>query len=302
MNFKGTYFLAKTVFEQAQKILPPDWTKRQKANKRPILTKAECAEYLAYTNLDRHQIADEVLNVFIKKPPFTNQLYHEELVRQMEQNLKALRVYLAPEALGRAAVQYRQAIQKTPSDWRLRGKYGQLLMKGLKDFQAAAEQYRLMRKFLPHSYVGHIALGAVSRELSDFDEVIAQYMEAIRIKPTCIDAHYYVAWAYQKQGRMDKAIEYYSKTLRLQPDRVPAYYNLAEILYRKGKVKEAVETYHKGLLFVPDSPNLHYNLGILLDRQGHRREAIKELNTALQIDPSSTKIRRVLEAILKKGN
>jgi len=302
LSFKGTYLLAKTVFEQAQKILPPDWTKRQKANKHPILTKAECAERLAYTDWDRHVIADRILSGFIKEPPFTNQLYHEELVRQMEQNLEALRIYLAPEALGRAAVQYRQAIQKAPSDWRLRWKYGKLLTEGLKDFQAAAEQYRLVQKCLPHSYVGCTALGAVSRGLGDLDEVIAQYLEAIRIKPTCGDAHYYVAWAYQKQGRMDKAKEYYSKTLRLQPDYMPAYNNLAEILYRQGRVDEGVEVYRKGLLFVPDSSILHCNLSVLLNRQGHRREAIKEIQTALQIDPNSTKIRKVLESILKKGN
>ncbi len=302
LNFKGTYFLAKTVFEQAQKILPPEWTKPQEANKHPILTQAECAERLAYTDWDRHGIADEILSGFIKEPPFTNQLYQKERVKQMEQNLEALRVYLAPEALERAAAQYRQAIQKAPSDWRLRWKYGKLLTEGLKDFQAAAEQYRLVQKRLPHSYVGHTALGAVSRGLGDLDEVIAQYLEAIRIKPTCGDAHYYVAWAYQKQGRMDKAKEYYSKTLRLQPDYMPAYNNLAEILYRQGMVDEGVKVCRKGLLFVPDSTVLRCNLGILLDRQGHRREAIKELNTALQIDPNSTKIRRVLESILKKGN
>ncbi|MHC4805788.1 MAG: tetratricopeptide repeat protein, partial [Planctomycetota bacterium] len=302
LNFEGTYFLAKTVFEQVQKILPPERAKRRKANKRPILTKAECAEYLAYTDWDRHEAAYKILNGFIKKPPFTNQLYQKERVKQMEQNIEALRIYLAPEALEKAAVQYSQAIQKTPSDWRLRWKYGKLLTEGLKDYKAAADQYRLVQKFLPHSYVGHTALGAVSRGLGDLDEVIAQYLEAIRIKPTCIEAYYYVAWAYQKQDRMDKAIEYYSKTLRLQPDRVPAYNNLAGILFRQGKVEQAIETYQKGLLFVPDSSILHLNLGACLNRQGYRREALKEVHTALQLDPNSTRIRRVLESILKKGN
>lgn len=302
LSFKGTYLLAKTVFEQVQKILPPDWTKRQESNKHPILTETECAEHLAYTDWDRYQIADRILSGFIKEPPFTNQLYQKERVKQMEQNIEALRIYLAPEALGNSSVQYRQAIQKRPSDWHLRWKYGKLLTDSLKDYKAAAEQYRLVQKFLPHSYVGHTALGAVSRGLGDLDEVIAQYLEAIRIRPTCGDAHYYVAWAYQKQGRTDEAIEYYTKTLSLQPDRVPAYNNLAEILYRQGRVEQAIETCQKGLLFVPDSSILHCNLGVLLNRQGHKREAIKELNTALQIDPNSTKIRKVLESILKRGN
>lgn len=52
-----------------------------------------------------------------------------------------------------AALQYRQAIQKSPSDWRLRWKYGKLLTEDLKDYEAAAKQGRLLRKHLPHSYL-----------------------------------------------------------------------------------------------------------------------------------------------------
>lgn len=302
LNFKGNYILAKTIFEQVQKILPPDWIKNQNADKRPTLTEAECAEHLAYTDWDRHTIADKILTGFVRKPPFTNQLYYRERVMQMEQNLQALGSYLAPEALQKAALQYRQAIEKAPSDWRLRWKYGKLLTEGLIDFRAAAEQYRLVQKSLPHSYIGHTALGAVSRGLGDLDEAIDQYLKAIRIKPTSADSHYYLAWAYQKQDKIDKAVEYYSKTVRLQPDFVPAYNNLAEILYKQGKIEQAVEIYRRGLLFVPGNSILHCNLGILLNKQGHRREAIEELNTALKIDPNSTRIRRVLEAILKKGD
>lgn len=71
---------------------------------------------------------------------------------------------------------------------------------------------------------------------------------------------------------------------------------------RQDKVDEAVEVCRKGLLFVPDSPVLHCNLGILLNKQGRKDEALKEVRAALQIDPNSTKVRAVLEAILKKSN
>ena len=81
-----------------------------------------------------------------------------------------------------------------------------------------------------------------------------------------------------------------------------AYNNLAEILFRQGKIDQSIKVYRKGLLFVPNSSILHCNLGLLLDRQGNRSEAIKELNTAIRIDPNSPKIRRVREAIMKKGN
>jgi len=302
LNFKGNYLLAKAVFEQVEKILPFNLTEIQKADKRHILTEDQCAQRLAYTGWDRYQIADRVLNDFIKHPPFTNQLYQQERVAQMEQDIEDLKMYLAPEALENVALQYRQAIQKSPLDWRLHWKYGKLLTEGLKDYQAAAEQGRLLRKYLPHSYLAHTALGAVSRGLGDMDEVIAQYQEAIRIKPTCIDAHYYLAWAYQEQGRIDESIEHYSKTLQLQPTHVLAYNNLVEILYRRGSIDEGIEVCRKALRFVPDSAILHCNLGIMLDKQGNRTEAVKELNTAIKTDPNSPEIRRVLEAILKEGN
>jgi tetratricopeptide (TPR) repeat protein len=220
----------------------------------------------------------------------------------MERNIDVLKNYLTPEALENVALQYRQAIQKSPSDWRLHWNYGKLLTEGLKDYKAAAEQAYLVQKYLPHSYLVSTALGAVSRGLGDIDQTVAQYKEAIRIKPTCIEAHYFLGWAYQKQGRIDESIEHYSKTLRLHPTHVPAYNKLVEILFSQGKVDESIEVCRKALLFVPGSAILHCNLGIILDKQGNRAEAIKELNTAIKLDPNSAKIRKVMETIMKKGN
>ncbi len=302
LNFKGNYFLAKTIFEQVEKILPQQLAKLQQADNHQILTEDDCAQRLAYTGWDRYRIADKVLNGFIKTPPFTNQLYQQQRLIQMEQNIEDLKMYLAPEALENAALQYRQAIQKSPSDWRLHWNYGKLLTEGLKDYKAAAEQAYLVRNYLPHSYLVYTALGAVSRGLGDIDKVIAQYLDAIRIKPTCIDAHYYLAQAYHKQNRIDKSIEYYSKTLRLQPTHITAYNDLVEILYNQGNIDRGIEVCRKALLFVPDSAILHCNLGIMLDKKGNRTEAVKQLNTAIKIDPNSPGIRTTLQAILKKDN
>ena len=302
LNFKGNYFLAKTIFEQVEKILPQQLAKLQQADNHQILTEDDCAQRLAYTGWDRYQIADKVLNGFIKTPPFTNQLYQQQRLIQMERNIENLKMYLDPDALENVALQYRQAIQKSPSDWRLHWNYGKLLTEGLKDYKAAAEQAYLVQKYLPHSYLTNTALGAVSRGLGDIDKVIAQYLEAIRIKPTCIEAHYYLARAYHKQNRIDESIEYYSKTLQLQPTHITAYNDLVEMLYNRGNIDQGIEVCRKALLFVPDSAILHCNLGIMLDKKGNTTEAVNELNTAIKIDPNSPNIRTVLEAILKKGN
>lgn len=300
LNFKGNYILAQAIFEQVEKILPSKTTEIQEADKHPILTEDQCAQRLAYTGWDRYQIASQILNDFIKNPPFTNQLYHQERVTQMEQNIESLKMYLAPDALENIALQYCHAIEKSPSDWRLHWKYGKFLTEGMKDYQAAAEQGRLLKEYLPHSYLVNTAMGAVARGLGDIDEVVTQYREAIRIKPTCIDAHYYLAWAYQKQGKIDQSIKMYSKTLRLQPTHVPAYNNLVEILLQRGHIDQAIKLCREALQFIPNSAILHCNLGILLDAKGNRSEALKALNTALKIDPNSAKLRNVREAILNK--
>ena len=301
LNFKGNYILAKAVFEQVEKILPSKMTEIHEDDTHPTLTEDQCARALAYTGWDRYRIADQILNDLIKHPPFTNQLYHQERVAHMEQKIEDLKIYLAPDALENIALAYRQAIEQSPSDWRLRWKYGKFLTEGLKDYQAATEQGRLLRKHSPHSYLVNTALGAVARGLGDIDEVVAQYEQAIRIKPTCVDAHYYLAWAYHQQGKMDKSIEFYSKTLRLQPIHVQAYNDLVEILYREGRIDEGIEVCRKALRVAPDSAILHCNLGIMLIEKGNRTEALKALNTALRIDPNSQKIQQVLEAILQKG-
>lgn len=301
LNFHGTYLLAKTIFEQVEGTLS-ERVKHKKVNKRPLLTESECVRRLAYTGWDQHRIADEILNDFVKKPPFTNQLYHERQVRRMEKELKALEIYLAPEALKQTAAQYREAIQKTPSDWRLYWKYGKLLAENMKDYQTAVQQFLFVQSFLPHSFMGYHAMASVLRGLNDYDGAIAQYLESIRRKPTHSEAHYYLGLLYQKRGQFDKAEEYYSRTMRLQPNGVPAYNNLGEILLQQGRVDEAMKVCRKGLLYAPDSPILHCNLGVILNKQGRRDEAIREVHTALQLDPNSAEIRRVLQVILNKRN
>ncbi len=301
LNFEGNYLLAKAVFNKAEELLPQRVTVRRADNSLP-LTQAECAERLAYTEWDQYVIADEVLGRFIKKPPFTNQLYHEEQIKMMEQKRNALKANITPDALEKAAAQYRQAIQNSHQDVFLKWKYGTFLVKELKDYRNATQQFRLVRDSIPHSYVAYSALGSVLEAAGDLDTAIAYYLNAVRIKPTCGDAHYSLGWAYQRRGETKKALEHYFKATRFLPGHESTYNNLAHILYQQGKADEAIEICRKGLVFMPDSPVLHSNLGLLLNEQGHRDAAVKELNISLKLDPNSVTTRKILESILKKSD
>jgi tetratricopeptide (TPR) repeat protein len=300
LNFHGNYLLAKKVFEQIGKIFPNRLGESTRAGS-PFVTEIDCASYLAYTDWDRYKTADKVLKGFLKKPPFTNQLYHDERIKEMEQNVTDLKLSLTPEALKEVAAQYRQAIEKDSSDWMLLERYGMLLIEDIDDPGSALEQYRLVAKFLPHSYLGYYNMGTALFKLGDYEGGIMQYNRAIRIKPTDGYAHYLLASAYQKKDDIDKAIEHYSEAIRWRPDLVPAYNNLAEILMRRQQVNEAIEVCHRGIRFSPDSAILHCNLGVLLNKQNHRDEAIKEIRKASEMDPNSIRIRKILEAVLRGG-
>jgi tetratricopeptide (TPR) repeat protein len=299
MNFKGNYLLAKAIFAQAEKILP-ERIKLNKADERPFPTEEECARYLAYTDWDRYEIYSQILSDYIKQAPFTNQLYNDQRVSQMEQELKALEDSLSPDVLKEVEGQYRWAIRQTPSDWWLRWKYGELL-EDLGNYDAAARQYRLVLDYMPYHFEAYAKLGLLFGKGGDLDEAIAHNLEAIRIYPIFAEAYFNLGFAYHLQRKYDKAVEHYSKAIRLKPDQAQAYNNLGLVLFQQGKVDEAMETYHNGLILVPDDLDLHYNLGILLEEQGQRDEALKELRTALQIDPNSIKTHKVLKFILKNA-
>jgi tetratricopeptide (TPR) repeat protein len=334
LNSKGTYLLAKTIFEQVEKILPAH-IQQLKGNEHLLLTEAQCAQRLACTYWDQYTITGKVLNDFIKKAPFTNQLYHEEMVGLMEQKLNALKADLTADALQESAAQYRRAIQDDSEDWYLHYKYGKLLAEDLKDYPPAAEQFRLVQQYFPHSYTGYNALGSVLRGMGDLDGAMEQYLKAVKINPNCAEAHDHLGWIYRQKGNVDKAIEHYSESLRMiptnanirfslglvyqnhnrldeaieqyrqalqiKPDYAQPYNNLAIALYQQGKLDKAVDTYRRGLLLVPNSFDLHYNLAVLLRKQGRRNEAIKEFRNALRIDPNSAKTQKALKAILESN-
>lgn len=298
-NFKGTYLLAKSVFSEIGKVLP-ERIRRVRSGEE-IASEADCAERLAFTDWDRYGAAEEVLFGFIQKPPFTNQLYHASHVDRLKRNVDALGAGLTAEALEKAAEQYREAIDKVKDDWVLHYKYGKLLTEDLGDYSAAGQEYRLVQKLLPHSWVGYNALGSVLHAQGDVDGAISEYKKAIQIKPTCDPAHYHLAWAYKTKGQFDKAIEHFTELARLKPDSLPAYENIAKILANEGKLDEAIEILRKGLVFNPQSLALHVNLGSLLKRQGKRDDAIREFRAALELDPNSAPIRGALESLLKAG-
>lgn len=295
LTFEGGYLVARTVFDQVEPIIG-ERLKGARQGETPTLER--CARRLMYTDWSRHQSLDTVVNMFLAKPPFTNQLYHKEHVAVLRQKLKALKKQLSPDVLRAIAEQYRAVIAGAPDDWRLHWDYGKLLAEDLEQYDAAATEYRIVENLLPHSYTGYNSLGSVLRAKGDLSGAMAEYEKVLRMKPRAGETHYYLGWCLQKKGDLDAAASHYRKAIHFTPDCVPAYLSLGEMLFKRGQLKEALEICQAGVAVAPRHPLLHSNVGLLLIKMGQRQEGAREIRTALQLDPNSPQIRKVAETLL----
>jgi len=299
LNMHGTYIVSRAIFEQVRKMLPAGVA--DKALGQEPADEAYCRGKLAYTDWDQFVHTRDVLNGFLRRAPFTNQLYHDERIARFETQLAELDARMKAGGFADAAERHKAAIGANPGDWRLHYKYGRLLAEDMKDYEAAADEYRTVVGTIGHSHMGYESLGAVLRALGDVRGMMEQYEQALERKPTSVDALYYVGWGHQKQGRLPEAERYYRRVIQLRPTHAPAYNNLGEVLYNQNRLDDAVKVCRAGLAADPNNAILHSNLGVLLDKLGFREQAIKELHTAERLDPNSARIKAVLKDILKQN-
>ena len=297
-NFSGNYVLAKTIFQQVRELLPPTITAGKSSTL--VLSENECAARLAYTPWDRFNLAFEMLNSYIKKPPYNNQLYHRERVERLEQELKEMSSAVSSDSLAESAAQYRDAIQHWPNDWRLHEKYAQLLFRDMKQYPEAEEQYKKVKEYLPHSYYGYAGLGYVLQLQGRYPEAVEYHREALRIDPYKVGVHNNLAVTFQALGQKDKAEEQFEQAIRLQPHFVAAWCNLGLMKDKLGQVEEAVAVCRRGLEMNPKSWALYYHLGLFLKDQGKWDEALEALNQALKLDPGSAQTRELLNQVLRE--
>jgi tetratricopeptide (TPR) repeat protein len=297
-NFTGNYLVAKTIFEQIEKILP-DKTRLHKTESAGLLTEQQCRQYLAYTDWDRCRVGYLLLNKLLKKPPYTNQLDHNERIRVIEHELKNLKASLDRQSLASAKKLYLEAILQAPADWWLHWGYADLLTRGLKNRRAGAEQRRIVTELVPNSHTAHYAYATSLANMGNLDAAITATQTALRLYPIYANAHHWLAMIYLRKGNTDKAIEHFSNAIRLRPDRVKGYTKLGPLLEQEGKVGKAEQLYRKGLTLSANKVTLHYQLALLLANQKRFDEAIEEIQICLKSKPNSAELLEFLDAVKK---
>jgi Tfp pilus assembly protein PilF len=292
LNFHGNYLAAAAIFLQVEQAL------FESTGKRPVLTEEECARRLAFTGWDRYYLTRLIVEEYLQKPPFTNQLDHSGRVGRMVQQIRELESELTPDVMQTIASQYQQAIRNRPADPWLLWKYGKFLSLGLGNYPAAVEQSQQVLKHWPHSYIVHAELGFVLSKAGKVDLAIEHSRRAIDLNPYSPTAHHNLGLVHQRQNKLEEAKKYYARAVELKPDYTESYLNHGVVLHQQGKTDEAIDFYKSALENVPDSPNIHYNLALFLLQQGHREQALAELKAAVRLKPDFAEAQRTLAAVL----
>ena len=181
LTFHGDYVLARAIAEQVSRVA------RMMAG-RPLLDETGCARRVGYNAWAHYNTIFKVLNYYLRKPPFTGQLYHDEHVRRLEREVKRTEATLTPDLCKQIAVLYREIIAEVPSDIWLRLRLAEFASVFLNDEQTAVEQCRRVQELVPHSYKPHLLLAMSLARLNRFDEAMEHLRAVLRIKPTCDQA------------------------------------------------------------------------------------------------------------------
>ena len=298
LNFNGNYILAKSVFEQIEKILP-DRIKSQKSSEPEIVDVNDCMQLLAYSDWDKYTI-DQILLYRITKTPFTNRLFNDQQIEGLKNQIRALKDKLGKKVLLKIDTDYRRAIEKRPADWMLHWKYANFLKDVLNNYPASEEEFKKVLDFLPQSYWAHGMLGNLYEKTGNYDQALMHLNEAVKIKPCYAPLYYSLGCIYQRKQMNQLAEQNYKLSLRLNPQYYASYINLGSLLADDGRVDEAIKVCRDGLQLRPDFEDLHYNLGCFLRQDGQTEQAVMEFQTVLKINPAHKSAKQELDDILKE--
>jgi len=288
LTFPGNYLLARTIFGCVAQILP-DTVKKQKSTD-TMVSEADCAKLMAYTDLDNFSLTKFNLDMLNKQSVFINQVYHDETVNYWRQKTEQIKVGIGPGAFNSAMEQYEKAIKLDSNDLCLRRKYAMYLCDSNKNpLVAVVTLYRQIVEQIPQDVLMLNQLAEMEYRMGDIDSALKHAVKAVELNSMDDVSNYCAGRVYEKKGQFKKAQKYITKAIKLNPA-VPLYYeSLALILGQQGKVDQAERVYRKGIEAAPTDVSLHFNLALLLRKKGQLEEAEKERRKAIAMDPNLIK-------------
>ena len=299
MNPEGNYLLAEAVFQQIAAILP-DYAQKGALSPAAAPSAERCFELIALTRWDQYRMERDISEMQ-DKPPFTSQLDYAQRRALRQEKLEKLKAEgTSPAALQDGYRGYLAALGRDPEDSEIRRSFAGLLLER-RDYEGAAEQWRILLARFPEIAKWHMELGEVLQAQAKPTEAIAEFREVMRINPAVAWSVYFnIGTVFLQQGKLPDAAEQFRRALAIHPRLAKAHNSLGAVLYQQGNLTQAIEHYGHALKLDSQLASAHNNLGCALAKQGKLPEAIEHYRQALQIDPWHLDVYHNLASALRK--
>ncbi len=283
MKFKGNYVLAKSLLPYIQKTLPS----AKQPDESFTFSEEEIAKNIAYTDYERVVYLDLMYQSFLQRPPFTNQLNHEQSLANTKRQIDEQLLCLKKSGLDACTEQHRRAIQDRPDDWQMLFQYAAFLNSGRHDIKAEEAELRKVIKWCPYD-LAYLNLGRNLHSQSRIKEALSVLNYLLKLNPNAAEAHIELASIYEQRREYEKDIQHLLKALSLEPEgMISLYINLADAYDKTGNPDKAIRVLRKAINLFPEenAAPAHAFLAYLLYNQNDYENALKEIHYAIKINP-----------------
>ena len=281
-NFSGNYIVASMLTEAAHDALPQQM---MMDGEQSLLDLAECKARLAFTDWHACQDSRDVIENYLKRPPFTNQLYYDVSMKRREHAVRAFCDDISDADLRRMDAEYRRYITMRSNDPWLRFNYAQFKLEAMKDYRAAVVEFNDVRQAMPRNPQVLASLGAAHLQLQETQQAVWHLQAALRIRPDMLTTRANLARALAADNQLPAAIEQFRRAIASSRDSATLYHELARLFIAQQDHARAIETLKVAIEIHPDDLDAYHLLGAAYVSQNRTDKAIDSYRATVRIRP-----------------
>jgi protein O-mannosyl-transferase len=134
----------------------------------------------------------------------------------------------------------------------------------------AAENYRQAIELFPEYEDARNNLAIVLVDQGKYDDAIAECKKVIELNPDSVPARTNMGLSYYQQGRLPDALSAYLDVLKIEPENSGAMASAGGILAQMGRDDEAITFFREALQSDPENPIAKQNLAAMMARRSPR--------------------------------
>ena len=242
----------------------------------PAFEPSYCNRIITYSQLGRHDLADEMF--------YLARLYKDECPQcyyNIGRSLAERREYR------KAIACWERALDMDGAHPRLHVRIAEALHT-LGDLEQARQHYLLAVRNDPGDVETLVAFGALLEAMGRAEDALEKYRRATELAPEHPAGHFHLGqWLGRRPGRDEEASAALTKALQLDPTWPGANMRLAEIHLRAGRADRARRHLRREVLLRPEQPLMMLELSNLLLDTSQPRAAVACLKRLVAQQPQS---------------